>query len=78
MTRARLSWSSSCCAHLVGQPGGTTVEADRKRQRCRRKGNASMTRTLVRGFRTGLLLALLVPPVTMLAAVVFWVVVLSL
>jgi hypothetical protein len=37
-----------------------------------------MTRTLVRGFRTGLLLALLVPPVTMLAAVVFWVVVLSL
>jgi hypothetical protein len=37
-----------------------------------------MSRSLVRGIRTGLMLAVLVPPFTLLAGIVFWVVILSL
>jgi hypothetical protein len=37
-----------------------------------------MSNALLRGFRAGFWLAVLVPPVTMLVAFVFWVVVLTL
>jgi hypothetical protein len=36
-----------------------------------------MSRAVLRGMRTGLLLALLVPPVALIASFIFWVIVLS-